>query len=201
MTSIKCPQCGLVYWTTNANCKRCGRATEESPVEQPESYPPPPSYRGSKSLMVASTFDEAQMIRNLRRDSYLFYIIGGLQILLSFVVGHLLIIDGLFNFGLSFLANKFRSRIAAILLLMVTVLSVMFAMVGLAMGTIRFNIIVPLVLLGRLAASIRMVYCTFQLNAHVTEDVTQMMPPLPPSFHEGESQWAEPVGGAQWQTE
>lgn len=202
MNSIKCPQCGLVYWATNENCKRCGLATGEIAVDQPKSYPPPPSYRGGKSLGVANTFDEEQMIRNLKRDSYVFYVIGGLQVLLWFAIGQLLIVDALFNIGLSFIASKFRSRIAAILLLCVTVLSVMIALGAAVMGTLHFNILAPLILLGRLAASIRMVYCTFKLNSLVAEDVTQMMPPLPPSFQdEDEAQWAAPVGSAQLQAE
>ena len=47
-----------------------------------------------------------------------------------------------------------------------------------------------------------MVYTTFKLNAYEAVDVTRMMPPLPPLFHkEDDSQWAQPVGSAQWQPE
>jgi hypothetical protein len=199
MNSVKCPQCGLVYWVTNENCKRCGLATAETPVEQPPFHAPPPSYRGGKPSGVASTFDEEEMIRKLKRNSYLFYFIGGLQILAWFIVGNLLIVDGVFNIGLSFIANKFRSRIAAVVLLVVTILSVLVAMASLAMGAIRFNILVPMVLLGRLAASIQIVSCTFKLNSLVAENVTQVTPPPPPSFpDESKLQWEQqPLGASQ----
>lgn len=200
MTSIKCPQCGLVYWTTNANCKRCGLATAGGPAEpemdQIQSYAPTPAAKPIRSEF----FDDDQLLRNLKKDSQLFYFIGGLQVLLWFVVGNLLIFDGICNIGLSFVAHKFRSRIAAVLLLLLTIASVAMGMLAMAMTGARLNLFVPLILLGRLAASIRMVYSTFRLNAQVAEDVTLMMPPLPPVFHkEDMPQWAQPAGSAQWQ--
>ncbi len=110
--------------------------------------------------------EEEQLVRRLRRDSYLFYFIGGLQTLAWLVVGHLLIVDAVFNVSLSFLANKFRSRVAAIALLLLTLLSVMVGLIGFATGSVRFNPLVPLVLVGRLAVSIRIVYTTFKLILH-----------------------------------
>jgi hypothetical protein len=204
MTSVKCPQCGLVNWSDAESCKRCGLAIADGPVddqqmEQAHSYAPPPA----TNPFPVYSFDEEQLVRRLRRDSHLFYFIGGLQTLAWLIVGHLLIVDAVFNVGLSFLANKFRSRIAAIVLLLLTLLSVMVGLIGFATGSVRFNPFVPLVLLGRLAVSIRIVYTTFKLNAHADQHIPHMMPPLPPAFHNEEgSQWAaQPAGSAQWQPE
>jgi hypothetical protein len=145
-------------------------------------------------------FEEDQWLRNLKKDSQLFYFIGGLQMVLWFFLGNLLILDGICNIGLSFVAHKFRSRIAAVLLLLLTVASVVAGMLAMAMTGAHLNLLAPLLLLGRLAASIRMVYSTFRLNAQVAEDVTRMMPPLPPVFHKEDlPQWAQPAGSAQWQ--
>jgi hypothetical protein len=199
MTSVKCPQCELVNWSTAESCKRCGLPIADGPtddhqLEQAQFYAPPVA----SNHFHSESFDEEKWIRNLRRDSYLFYFIGGLQTLAWLVIGHLLIVDAVFNVGLSFLTNRFRSRVAATALLLVTLLSVLVGLVGIATGSIHFNPFVPLVLLGRLGASIRMVYSTFKLNGHSAADVTRMMPPLPPVFHkEGESEWARPVGSAQ----
>lgn len=203
MTSVKCPQCGLVNWSTAANCKRCGLAVANGPADEPQfdqsqSYAAPADNRS----FVNDSFEEENWIRNLKRDSRLFYVIGGLQILLWLFVGNLLIIDGVLNIGLSYVTNKFRSRITAILLVLLTLLSVLSALVALATGALRFNLLTPLVLIGRIVASARMVYCTFKLNAHVRVDMAQMMPPLPPVFHNEEGgQWAQPAGSAQWQPE
>ena len=200
MTSVKCPQCGFVYWNTAANCKRCGLATTGGPPEaemdQVQSYVPAPAAQPIRS----GSFDEDQLLRNLKKDSQLFYFIGGLQMVLWFFLGNLLILDGICNIGLSFVAHKFRSRIAAVLLLLLTVASVVAGMLAMAMAGAHLNLLAPLLLLGRLAASIRMVYSTFRLNAQVAEDVTRMMPPLPPVFHKEDlPQWAQPAGSAQWQ--
>lgn len=192
MSSIKCPQCGLVNWSTAENCKRCGLAIAASPAEdseydQNQAYAAPPP-AGS---FMDDSLEEEEWTSRLKRDSRLFYVIGGLQILLWFVVGNLLIVDGLFNIGLSYVANKFRSRIAAIALALLTLLSVLAALMALATGALRFNLLTPIVLIGRIVASVRMVYCTFKLNALVKDDASQMMPPLPPEFHqEAPAQWA-----------
>lgn len=202
MSSIKCPQCGLVNWSTAENCKRCGLAVPGGPaddnqVDESQSYAPPVQ-TGS---FATESLDEEQWLNRLKRDSRLFYIIGGLQILLWLFVGNLLIVDGVFNIGLSYTANKFRSRIAAIFLVLLTVFSVLAALVALATGALHFNLLTPVVLIGRIVASCRMVYCTFKLNAQPQVNVANMMPPLPPVFHQEESgQWAQP-GAAQWQPE
>jgi hypothetical protein len=142
------------------------------------------------------------LLRNLKKDTCLFYFIGGLQILAWFFIGQLLIVDAVLNIGLSYLTYRFKSRVAAILLALLTLLSVganllLFLIAG------RANFFIPLVLLWRLGCSIRMVYTTFKLNAHVQIDVTRMMPPLPPVFHKEEagSQWVQPVSSAQLQPE
>ena len=177
MTSVKCPQCGLVNWSTTPNCKRCGLALVEGPADehqfdQSQSYAAPADNRS----FVSDSFEEENWIRNLKRDSRLFYVIGGLQILLWLVVGNLLIVDGVLNIGLSYVTNKFRSRIAAISLVLLTLLSVLSALVALATGALHFNLLTPIVLIGRIVASARMVYYTFKLNAHVSVEMAQMMP-------------------------
>ena len=198
MTSVKCPQCGLIYWSTAENCKRCGLLTEDIASFQPDSYvqPAPTTTTGHHSQM--SDADAEQLLGYLKRDSQLFYFIGGLQILAWFFLGHLLIVDGVCNIGLSYVANRFKSRIAAGILLLLTLLSVMLLLLSMAIGVRSFNLFIPLVVLWRLWCSGRMVYTTFKLNAHEEVDVTRMMPPLPPLFHqEDQSHWAQPVGSAQ----
>jgi hypothetical protein len=202
MTSVKCPQCGLVNWSTAANCKRCGLAVADGfadpGMDHQQSYAPP----APAQPIPGPFFDEDELLHKLKRDSHLFYVIGGLQILLWFFVGNFLIVDGVLNIGLSYLARKFRSRIAASLLVVLTLFSVLAALVALATGALRFNLLTPVVLIGRIVASVRMVYCTFKLNANVTVEVKHLMPPLPPAFHnEEQSQWAQPAGPAQWQPE
>jgi hypothetical protein len=187
MTSIRCPQCGLVYWNTNPNCRRCGLATAVPVVGHP---------------INSGSFEEGQLIHNLERDCKLFYVIGGLQIGLWLFVGNLLILDGICNIGLSFVTQRFKSRVAAILLMLLTCLSVLAGMVAFATGALHFNPIAPLLLIGRLVVSIRLVVTTFKLNQLAPVDVTRMMPPLPPVFHQDdEPQWAQPVGSAQMQLE
>jgi hypothetical protein len=203
MTSVKCPQCGLVNWSTTANCKRCGLAVAEGPADdqqfdQSQSYASP----AVKMLFETDSVNEEHLIRNLKRDSLLFYFIGGLQSLLWFFIGNLLILDGVLNIGLSYVANRFRSRVAAISLVLLTVLSVLAALVAIGSGELRPNLLTIVVLVGRVAASIRMVYCTFKLSAQVKVDVTRMMPPLPPVFHQDEdAQWTPPGGSVQLQPE
>ncbi len=185
MTSVKCPQCGLVYWSTAENCRRCG-VTADDPTVQPDS---------PVQQEKISDADAERLLGILKKCSRLFYFIGGLQIVAWFFIGNLLIFDGLCNIGLSYVANKFKSRIAASLLLLLTLLSVLIAFLAMAMGAMRFNLFTPLVLLWRLGCSIRMVHATFKLNAYEAVDVTRMMPPLPPLFpRESESQWTQPAG-------
>ncbi len=145
--------------------------------------------------MRSNNFEEEQLLHNLKRDSNLFYFIGGLQIVLWLFVGNLLIVDGIFNIGLSFVAHKLKSRVAAILLMLLTLLSVLAALMAFATGALHFNVFAAVLLIGRLTVSIRLVYTTFKLNAQVQVDVTRMMPPLPPVFHNDDGpQWAQPAG-------
>jgi len=212
MASVKCPECGLVNWRTAANCKRCGLAIAGGPAdhgvddhgtddhEMDQQQPHAPC--AAAQPMRDPFFDEDEFLHKLNRNSKLFYFIGGLQIGLWFFVGNLLIVDGVLNIGLSYLANKFRSRIAASFLVLLTLSSVLAALVAIATGALRFNLLTPVVLIGRIVASARVVYSTFKLNAHAVVDVNQMMPPLPPAFHnEEQTQWAQPAGSAQWQPE
>lgn len=200
MTSVKCPQCGLVYWSTAESCRRCGLLTEDMSTYQRESHIQQATTTGRHSQI--SNADAEQMLISLKKCSRLFYFIGGLQILAWFILGNLLIVDGVCNIGLSYVTYRFKSRIAATTLLLLTLLSVMVGLIAIAMGAIRFNLFVPLVLVWRLATSIRMVYITFKLNAYEEVDVTRMMPPLPPVFQkEDASQWSQPAVSQQWQPE
>ena len=197
MTSVKCPKCGLVYWSTAESCKRCG-LTADDPTVQPDSQVQQAPISTTVHHSQISDADAERLLSSLKKCSRLFYFIGGLQILAWFFIGNLLIFDGVCNIGLSYVASKFKSRIAASLLLLLTLLSVMIALLAMATGVRSFNLFIPLVLLWRLGCSIRMVYTTFKLNAYEAVDVTHMMPPLPPLFHkDDESQWAHPVGSAQ----
>ncbi len=199
MTSVKCPQCGLVYWSTAENCRRCG-VTADDPTAQPDSYAQP-APTPTKPRIQISEADADRLLSTLKKCSRLFYFIGGMQILAWFFIGQLLIVDAIMNIGLSYLTFRFKSRVAAILLALLTLLSVVAnLLVFLIAG--RGNFFIPLVLLWRLGCSARMVYATFKLNTYEAVDVTRMMPPLPPLFHkEYDSQWVQPVGSAQWQPE
>ena len=118
------------------------------------------------------------------------------QALAWFVIGNLLIVDAVFNIGLAFVAHKFKSRVAAIFLLLLTVLSVMVGILLFALGGLAFNPFIPLVLIGRLFASGRMVFSTFMLKKYAVE--TFIPPPPPPMFQpEGAPQWAAPAASTQ----
>ena len=123
MTSVKCPQCGLVYWSTAENCRRCG-LTADDPTVQPDSYAQPAPISSTKPRSQISDADAERLLSNLKKDSRLFYFIGGLQVLAWFFIGQLLIVDAFFNIGLSYLTFRFKSRVAAILLALLTLLSV-----------------------------------------------------------------------------
>jgi len=200
MTSVKCPQCGLVYWSTAENCRRCG-VTADDPTAQPDPYAQPAPFSPAKPRSQISEADAERLLGNLKKDSRLFYFIGGLQALAWLFIGQLMIVDAVLNIGLSYLTFKFKSRVAAIMLALLTLLSVVAnLLVFLIAG--RGNFFIPLVLLWRLGCSARMVYATFKLNTYEAVDVTRMMPPLPPLFHkQDDSQWVRPVGSAQWQPE
>lgn len=202
MTSVKCPQCGLVYWSTSENCRRCGLLTDDMSTFQPEShFQEAPAPNNGRQGQISDA-DAEQMLGKLKKCSRLFYFIGGLQILAWFLLGNLLIVDGACNIGLSYLTQRFKSRITAIILLLLTLLSVMVGLLAMAVGGMKFNLFIPLVLLWRLATSIRMVYLTFKLNAYDEVDVTRMMPPLPPVFQkEDATEWSQSAGSPQLQPE
>ena len=206
MKSTKCPQCGLVYWSTAPNCKRCGLPTAEYEGERPvaetqyQTSSETPSETHSSAPQPARTIGDdvrdEQLLRNLKRDARLFYFIGGLQALAWFLIGNLLIVDAVFNIGLAFVAHKFKSRVAAIFLLALTLLSVMVGVTMLVMGGITFSPLIPLVLIGRLFASGRIVYSTFMLKKYAVEHF--VAPPPPPMFHpEAAPQWAAPAASTQ----
>lgn len=211
MNSTKCPQCGLVYWSTVPNCKRCGLETaEHQPLETQNHFMPPPAhepayqgYNSPDAYQHNAGFnvvdgEREQLLTTLKKDSRLFYVIGGLQMLLWLIIGNLLIIDGILNIGLSFLAHKFRSRIAAILLLGLTILSVIATIFMLVMTSAMPNLIMPVAMIFRLVASIRMVYTTFKLRGYAEDEVVRVLPPPPPDFYqEHGSQWGAQVGAAQ----
>jgi hypothetical protein len=141
----------------------------------------------------------AKLLKNIKSDACYFYIVGGLQILLWFVLGHLWIVDGLINVGLSFLVHRFRSRVAAIFLLVVSVLGVMFGFMAIAMLGARPGIIYPIALVIRVLTSARMVYATFKLNSYVVESKPQWLPPPPPEFQPQEEPWTVSNTAVQWQ--
>jgi hypothetical protein len=175
------------------------------PAEQ--FMPPPggqPAYQSSDQRdgyqNQGFNFQDAEkehLLTTLKKDSWLFYVIGGLQMVLWLVIGNLLIIDGFLNIGLSFLAHKFRSRVAAVLLLCVTVLSVIAAIFMMMMTGAAPSLLMPVAMIFRLVASIRMVYTTFKLRGYVEQEVVRVLPPPPPEFYqEGAPQWGSPVGTA-----
>ena len=144
--------------------------------------------------MPPQTFtDDAEMtkmLKKLKRGSIYFYVIGGLQILLWLAVGQLLIVDGVLNIALSFCAYKFRSRVAALLLLGLTLLAVLSGIVAFEAGT-QTAAVLPIGMIIRFLVSGRMVQATFKLNGYIEEGPPKVLPPPPPNFHpEATSQWA-----------
>src|SRR5262249_49784021 len=141
------------------------------------------------------------LLKNLRSDAFYFYFIGSLQIILSFFIGYLLIVDAFFNIGLSFLAHKFRSRVAASFLLALTLLGLLFMALTIALLGLRSGFLFPVTMIIRVLSAARMVYSTFKLNGYVEEGpVKWLPPPPPPDFNqEAATQWAPPDSSPQWQ--
>ena len=204
MKSIKCPQCGLVYWATEPKCKRCGLATEQPDFvngqePQQQQYQPRHDLQPMQVMNFAVDPARTKLLKNLKTDAIFFYVIGGLQILLWFVIGQLLIVDGFLNIGLSFVVYKFRSRVAAIFLLALQLLSVMVAIAEVASGE-RPGLLFPIGMILRLLASGRMVQATFKLSGYVPEGPARVLPPPPPNFHpDGTPQWTGTPASPQWQ--
>jgi len=184
MKSTKCPQCGLVYWSTDPNCKRCGLPTadESSPAYDEQPYQEQPQYFAQPSPDYVEDAATAKLLKNLKADSILFYVIGGIQIILWFVIGQLMIVDGVLNITLSFLVYKFKSRVAALFLLGLTLLAILATVAAVATGQ-RGGLIFPIGMIIRLLASIRMVKASFKLQGHAQESAAQVMPPPPPNFY------------------
>jgi len=184
MKGIKCPQCGLVYWSSDPQCRRCGLATadESSPVlaEQPHQQ----EYHAQPAPVFNYADDAAtaKLLKNLKGDSIFFYVIGGLQIILWFFLGQFMIVDGVLNITLSFLVYKFKSRVAALFLLGLTLLAILGAIASIAAGS-RAGMIFPIGLTIRLLTSIRMVNAAFKLQGYAQESPVLVMPPPPPNFY------------------
>lgn len=184
MKSTKCPQCGLVYWSTDPTCKRCGLPTadQSSPDCDDQQYQPQYSAQPAPVINYADDATTATLLKNLKADSIFFYVIGGLQIILWLVIGKLMIVDGVLNIALSFLVHKFKSRVAALLLLGLTLLAILGAVAAIAAGS-RAGLIFPIGLILRLLASIRMVNAAFKLQGYAQESPARVMPPPPPNFY------------------
>ena len=186
MKGIKCSQCGLVYWSTEPNCKRCGLPTadESSPAYEEQQYQSEPEHVAPPTPVV--NYDEdvatASLLKKLKGDSIFFYVIGGLQIGLWFFLGQLMIVDGVLNITLSFLVYKFKSRVAALFLLALTLLAGLGTIIAIAAGE-RGGLIFPIGMIIRLLASIRMVKASFKLQGYAQESPAQVLPPPPPNFY------------------
>ena len=102
-------------------------------------------------------------LKTIKDSSITFYLIGGLQIALSFFLGASAIVDGLLFIIFAFLLQKFNSRIVAVLLLILSgaglVVTTMNSFGG---GQGGRNVILALVVLW---ASIRAVQATFKLQS------------------------------------
>ena len=195
MKSTKCPQCGLVYWNTDPNCKRCGLPTagEPSPTYDDQQFQPQHFAQPAPVVDYADDAATAKLLKNLKGDSIFFYVVGGLQIILWFVLGQFMIVDGVLNITLSFLVYKFKSRVAALFLLGLTLLAALGVIAAIATGS-RAGMLFPIGMILRLLASIRMVNAAFKLRGHAKERAPQVLPlpPPPPNFYpETAPQYAE----------
>ena len=186
MKGIKCSQCGLVYWSTDANCRRCGLSTagDAVPRDDDQQYESESQYSAPPAPVVnyGDEAEKAKLLKTLRSASIYFYVIGGLQILLWFVLGQMMIVDGVINITLSFVMYKFRSRVAALLLLGLTLLAVLATIVAFASGE-RGALISPIGVIVRIAVSIRMINAAFKLQGYARESAPQVLPPPPPNFY------------------
>jgi len=139
-----------------------------------------------------------KLLKNLKGDSYFFYLVGGLQIFLALLRGSLLLVDGFINIALSFLVHKFRSRVAAICLLCFSILGAIIGFAAIAFLGKHSGIFYPVALVFRVLTSARMVYATFKLNGYVEETPALRLPPPPPDLH-AEPQWTVNNTSPQWQ--
>lgn len=206
MKSTKCPQCGLVYWAADPNCKRCGLATGDASSVDASAQPQEQLQAQSAEYSQApiNHFGEdpakAKLLKNIKSDATFFYIIGGIQTLAWFVIGELLIVDAALNIGLSFVVHKFKSRVAACFLLGVTLLAVLSGIVQIAAGE-RIGLLFPVAMILRLFAAGRMVHATFKLNGYEAEGPAKALPPPPPNFHpDANQQWSGANASPQLQS-
>jgi hypothetical protein len=182
MNSTKCQNCGLVNWKTSENCLRCATPLDHAETGMP--YAAPQTYTTNDSFFDPDAAHKEKLLKDLKSNTGFFYFVGGLQILVWFFIGQLLIVDGVLNIGLAYLSRRFRSRAAAIVLLLLTLLSVLgvFYMIGSA-GQ-RPGIMVPLVIIFRVLASARIVSATFKLRKYAIAEAQPFLPPPPPVFHQ-----------------
>jgi hypothetical protein len=138
-------------------------ADESAPVLNEQPYQQDYYAQPAPVVNYADDAATAKLLKNLKGDSIFFYIIGGLQILLWFVLGQYMIVDGVLNITLSFLVYQFKSRVAALFLLGMTLLAVMGAIAAIAAGS-RAGLVFPIGLIIRLWSSIRMVNAAFKLQ-------------------------------------
>jgi hypothetical protein len=128
-------------------------------------------------------------LHTIKTNACFFYVLGALQAVLWLVLGNLLIVDGFLNIGLALIIHKFKSRVAAVLLLCVTALSVLGAVAYALTNGFGLLLLAPITLVFRVIASFKLVSTTFQLHAHEAEMQPMPMPPGPPVFNQGAPQW------------
>ena len=181
MHSTKCPKCGLVYLSTAANCKGCGT---ETATPEPAGYLAPTKVIPVAVPMAAvATSDKAQISRReqllstLKRDSFLFYYVGGVLMVLSFFVSYLLIPDAVLNVGLGYVAYRFQSRLAALTLLGLAILMILAGVYVVITQGPSLNFLTPLIMIFRVIAGIRIVRTTSELQSIATSELKPLFAP------------------------
>jgi uncharacterized membrane protein HdeD (DUF308 family) len=97
-----------------------------------------------------------------------FIAIAVLQAILSFFVGHSILIDGIINAGGAFFLRRFNSRVAAVVLLIVATISVGITianLLGAELGT-GTNILLAIIVFW---AGVRAVEATFKFHGRFAE--------------------------------
>jgi hypothetical protein len=94
----------------------------------------------------------------------------------------MMIVDGVINIGLSFVMYKFRSRVAALLLLGLTLLAVLATIVAFASGE-RGALISPIGVIVRIAVWHPHGKRRVQAACVWPESAPQVLPPPPPNFY------------------
>ena len=120
----------------------------------------PESIKGWRSWF--SKIETVQQAREVVRDSVIvFYVVAGIHAVLSFVVGAAVLFDASGYALLSFWLHKRCSRVAAVLLLLISVLAVASTAMNRLGGGGR-NIFLSIIIFW---AAIRAVYASFKLPA------------------------------------